>query len=75
MTRACCPSCRMRFTSATAAYLEACPSCGQALQSVPSARAALGYRLFEFTDPLTELPVAVEAALPVPPWPHGPRQP
>jgi hypothetical protein len=65
MTRACCPSCRLRFTSASAASLEACPGCGQALQSIPSARAALGYRLFEFDEPLPELPIAAEAALPV----------
>jgi hypothetical protein len=75
MTRACCPSCRLRFTSAATVPLGACPECGQALQSVPSARAALGYRLFEFTEQLPELPMAAEAALPVPSWPHGPRQP
>ena len=74
MTRACCPSCRMRFTSASAAYLDACPTCGQALQSVSSAQAALGYRLFEFSESLPEMPIAVEAALPVPPLPHGPGQ-
>src|SRR3954452_11580679 len=75
MTRACCPSCRLRFTSASAASLEACPECGQALLSVPSARVALGYRLFEFSEPLPELPIAVEAALPVgSPWPQGPRR-
>ena len=75
MTRACCPSCRLRFTSAATVSLSACPECGQALQSAPSARAALGYRLFQFTEPLPELPMAVEAALPVPVPPHGLRQP
>lgn len=76
MTRACCPSCRLRFTSALAVHIEACPACGEALQSVPSASAALGYRLFEFSDSLPELPIAVEAALPVdPPLLHGPRRP
>jgi predicted nucleic acid-binding Zn-ribbon protein len=75
MTRACCPSCRLRFTSAATVSLSACPDCGQALQSVPAAHAALGYRLFKFTEPLPELPIAVEAELPVPLWPHGLRQP
>jgi len=65
----------MRFTSASAAYLEACPACGQALQPVSSARAALGYRLFDLSEPLPELPIALEAALPVPSSPDGPQQP
>jgi hypothetical protein len=74
MTRACCPSCRLRFTSASAAHLSACPECDQALESIPSAQAAMGYRLFERADPLPELPMAGEAALPVgPPSPPPPR--
>jgi hypothetical protein len=74
MTRVCCPSCRLRFTSAAAASLRTCPACGQVLESAPSAQAALGYRLFDFAEPLPELPMAGEAALPVDaPRPDGPR--
>lgn len=75
MTRVCCPSCRLRFTGASTASLVSCPECGQALRSVPSAHAALGYRLFEFTEPLPELPMAVEMVLPTDAsGRHGPRQ-
>jgi hypothetical protein len=76
MTRACCPSCRLRFTSAASASFITCPECGQELQKIPSAHAALGYRLFEFTDALPEMPMAGQAALPVDAiWPDGPRHP
>ena len=75
MTRACCPDCRLRFTSAATASFITCPECGQELHPAPSAQAALGYRLFEFTDALPELPMAGEAVLPTGTlWPDGPRQ-
>jgi hypothetical protein len=44
MTRACCPSCRVRFSRDTAPNLLTCPLCGGALQQV-LAEQALGLRL------------------------------
>jgi hypothetical protein len=42
---------------------------------VPSAHAVLGYRLFEFTDALPEMPMAGEVAVPTGAlWPDGPRE-
>jgi hypothetical protein len=43
MTRSCCPSCRLRFSRATAAQLVACPFCAQPLQ-VLGAADALGFK-------------------------------
>ena len=44
MTRSCCPTCRLRFSRATAAELVACPFCAAALEVRPPA-ALLGFRL------------------------------
>jgi hypothetical protein len=72
MTRFCCPSCRLRFTGAATAYLEACPSCAGALAPVLSAAETLGYRLFDPGDAPLLLPMAVEAAIPLPRRPPDP---
>jgi hypothetical protein len=65
MTRVCCPSCRLRFTRAAAAYLVTCPECGQPPQPVSGAELALGYQLFSDDDRSDTMPVAVAVALPV----------
>jgi hypothetical protein len=72
MTRLSCPPCRLRFTSSAASPPGTCPECGRHLQSVPSAEAVLGYRLFVVSD-APALPVAAEMALPIDV--HGPDLP
>ena len=67
MTQACCPSCRLRFDHASAAHLHACPVCAQSLHRVTGAKDALGYPLFDITDPRPAVPVADAVALPPPP--------
>jgi hypothetical protein len=68
MTRSCCPSCRLRFSRATAAHLVACPFCAAALQDL-SASDLLGFRLIALDPLLADDPVAeaLAVALPVPP--------
>jgi hypothetical protein len=68
MTRSCCPSCRLRFSRATASHLAACPFCATALQDLaPSA--LLGFRLIALDALLAEDQVdeALAFSLPVPP--------
>src|SRR3954471_10472811 len=65
MTQVCCPSCGLRFARAAAAYLVACPSCGEPPQPVPSAEHVLGFRLVSDDDRSDSLPVAVAVALPL----------
>ena len=67
MTQACCPSCRLRFDRALAAHLEACPVCAQPLHRIAGAKDALGYPLFDVTDPRPSTPEAGALALPTPP--------
>jgi len=50
MTRSCCPTCRLRFSRATAAQLGRCPFCGQPSRDA-SAAEVLGFRLMAI-DPL-----------------------
>ena len=64
MTHMCCPSCRLRFTRAAAAYLLACPQCGELVQAVPSALGVLGFRLFADAEIAEVLGPVVSAALP-----------
>ena len=70
MTRSCCPSCRLRFSRATASHLAACPFCATALQDLaPSA--VLGFRLIALdallVDDQVNEALAVSMPLPVPP--------
>jgi hypothetical protein len=65
MTQVCCPSCRLRFTRATAAYLVACPQCGEPPRPVADER-ALGFRLLTDDDRSEALPHAVAVAMPIP---------
>jgi hypothetical protein len=63
MTQACCPSCRLRFSRAAAASLDACPRCMQPLHRTASAEDAVGYSLFDIADPSPEVPAARAIAL------------
>ena len=62
MTRASCPSCRLRFTPAATAILTSCPECGRPLEAASSAE-TLGYQLFGSLQPDAGLPAAEEVAL------------
>jgi hypothetical protein len=65
MTRVCWPSCRLRFTSESAASFAICPECQRDLRAVASAEALVGYRLFGPIDAPPALPTAAEMALPI----------
>jgi predicted amidophosphoribosyltransferase len=45
-----CPGCRLRFTPDLAAYLPACPVCGEPLKSLAGTDQAVGLRLFSLHD-------------------------
>lgn len=66
MTQVCCPGCRLRFTGAAAAYLVACPQCGELLEPVPSSEGIVGFRRFSPDELIDVLPDAVTVALPSP---------
>jgi predicted amidophosphoribosyltransferase len=66
MTHVCCPDCRLRFTPAAAAYLSACPKCGEPLQPLVGLAEAVGYRLFRPEDVPTAMPEAIAVSLPIP---------
>jgi hypothetical protein len=66
MTRLSCPSCRLRFSAAATATLTTCPECQRPVDEVDSATALIGYRLFAPTPLDPALPMAAEAALPIP---------
>ena len=66
MTHASCPDCRLRFAPAAAAYLPACPACGEPLQPLAGLAAAMGYRLFTLEDVPHALPEAIEVSMPIP---------
>jgi hypothetical protein len=70
MTRACCPSCRLRFTRAATAHLTTCPECGAPLPVGIAARDAVGYKLYDIRDSAGEFPVAQAVALPEPHLPE-----
>jgi hypothetical protein len=66
MTHACCARCRIRFAPPAAAYLTACPVCGEPLQPLAGLAAAVGYRLFRLEDAPRDLPEAIELSMPIP---------
>jgi hypothetical protein len=65
MTHLCCPNCRLRFTPAAAAYLDACPGCGEPPQR-SSLQGAVGFRVFRLVDIPHPLPQAVAVSIPGP---------
>jgi hypothetical protein len=66
MTHAGCPSCRLRFTAAAAAYLVSCPECGRPPQPIAGAEGVVGFRLFIVEDLPRELPQALAVSIPIP---------
>lgn len=66
MTHVGCPSCRLRFTAAAAAYLVACPECGRPPQPIAGAEGVVGFRLFVLENVPQELPEAVAVSIPIP---------
>ncbi len=65
MTRACCPDCRLRFTAAAAAYLAACPVCGEPPQTLAGLESVVGFRLFRLEEPTHSLPQGVAVSIPI----------
>ena len=45
MSYVCCSPCRLRFTPAAAAYITACPECGNSPQAIATLERSLGFRL------------------------------
>jgi predicted amidophosphoribosyltransferase len=66
MTHVCCPDCRLRFTPAGAAYLVACPRCGEPLQTLAGLERMVGFRVFRLEDVPHSLPEAVAVSIPIP---------
>jgi hypothetical protein len=66
MTHTCCQPCRLRFPPSAAAYLVACPECGERLQTGASLDLMFGFRLFGPQDNPGALPEAVAVSIPVP---------
>jgi hypothetical protein len=65
MTHVCCPDCQLRFTPAAAAYLVACPECGEPPKALASLEGVVGFRLFRWDVPHS-LPEAVAVSIPIP---------
>jgi hypothetical protein len=66
MTPLCCPACRLRFTPAAAAYMTACPECGDSPQPITSLESTFGFRLLGPEDLPHELPYATAASITFP---------
>ena len=66
-----CCRCRLRFTPAAAAYLAACPECGQPPQPIVGAEGVVGFRLFVVEDVPHDLPEAVAVSIPIPDQARG----
>ena len=71
MTNLCCPRCRLRFTPAAAAYITACPECGDSPQAMTSLERTFGFRLVGPEDLPHELPHATAVSIAFPE--SGPR--
>ena len=66
MGHLCCPNCRLRFTPAAAAYIMACPECGDPPRPIASLERTLGFRLVGPEDLPHELPYAVARSIALP---------
>ena len=66
MTHVCCPRCRLRFTPAAAAYIIACPECGNSPQPTATLERTLGFRLVGPEDLPHGLPYATATAVTLP---------
>jgi hypothetical protein len=67
-THLCCPACRTRFTPALAAYITACPECGDSPQLIAGLESTFGFRLVGPEDIPHDLPYATAVSItsPVP---------
>jgi len=65
MTHVCCPACRLRFTPAAAAYLVACPECGEPPTALAGLEGVLGFRLFRLDEVPHSPPEAVVVSIPI----------
>jgi hypothetical protein len=61
MAHACCPPCRVRFTTMSVTSFDACPQCGRPLKWIGSQQ-ALGFRWLEIADLVPTDPVPRIAA-------------
>ena len=66
MTHVCCPDCRLRFSPLAAAYLVACPGCGEPPQTLAGLQEAVGFRLFRLEYVPHSVPEAVAVSIPIP---------
>jgi hypothetical protein len=66
MTHVCCPCCRLRFTPAAAAYIIACPECGDPPQTIASLERTFGFCLVGPEDLPHELPYATAVSITLP---------
>ncbi len=62
----CCPACRLRFTPAAAAYIIACPECGEPPQQVSCLERIFGFRLVGPEDLPRDLPYATAVSISLP---------
>jgi hypothetical protein len=65
-THLCCSHCRLRFTPAAAAYILACPECGDPPQPIDRLELTFGFRLVGPEDLPHELPYAMAHSLALP---------
>jgi hypothetical protein len=66
MTRSCCPSCRLRFSPATATHLRSCPFCAGPVHLLP-ASAIVGFSLVAIDSLLDDEPAIAETMALLPP--------
>jgi hypothetical protein len=71
MTRSCCPSCRLRFSRATAAHLRSCPFCAGPVDMLP-ASAIIGFSLVAIDSLPEDEPAIAETAALLPPSAYTP---
>jgi hypothetical protein len=65
-TNLCCAHCRLRFTPAAAAYIMACPECGDPPQPIAGLELTFGFRLIGPEDLPHELPFAMAQSITLP---------
>jgi hypothetical protein len=68
VTHLCCPACRVRFTRAAAAYIVACPECGDSPHPIAGLESTFGFRLVGPEHLPDDLPYAIAVSL-TPPVP------
>ncbi len=65
-THLCCPRCRLRFTPQAAAYIIACPECGDSPQPIARLELTFGFRVIGPEDLPHELPDATAVCIALP---------